>query len=189
VPSIGPGNVSGAQQGSIFYWLLYRLTGRGAWCAPADGRNPQQRVEADLAVRYPSVRHRTPEHLAERIEAGRAGMALFDVRAAGEFAISRIEGAVWLDPAIGADQFRKSHAKLIAGRDVIVYCAIGLRSARLAERLQSVMLQTGARSVTSLRGGIFRWHNEGRPLARADGDTRALHSFNARWARFLLAKS
>ena len=174
--------------GSTIYRSALRLTGRTAWCTSAGGSNPLQRVEADIAARYPVVRHDPPERLAERVGPVRAGIVLFDVRAAAEFEVSHIDGAVRLDPAMLADEFRKSHAQLIVGRDVILYCAIGLRSARLAERLQFVMVQAGARSVINLSGGIFRWHNEGRPLANAAGDTRAVHPFNAHWARFLLPK-
>jgi rhodanese-related sulfurtransferase len=174
--------------GSIFYRSMYRLAGRAAWCAPAGGVNPLQRVEADIAARYPMVRHDTPECLAERVGCGRERIALFDVRASAEFAMSHIEGAVRLDPAIRGHEFCQLHVQLIAGRDVFVYCAIGLRSARLAKRLQTAMVQAGACSVTNLRGGIFRWHNEGRPLAGAAGDARAVHPCDAHWARFLLPK-
>jgi rhodanese-related sulfurtransferase len=171
--------------GSTFHQLVLGLSGRGVWCHPAAGNNPLQCVEADVAARYPTVQHLSPD----RLSADLAGTVLFDVRTAAEFAVSHIPGAIRLDPKLGAAEFCKFHAPLVAGRDVVVYCAVGVRSARLASRLQVVMSHGGARTVANLSGGIIRWHNERRPLIDVRGSTSAVHPFNRHWARFVLRRA
>jgi hypothetical protein len=60
---------------------------------------------------------------------------------------------------------------------------VGVRSSRLAERSREWLRRHGAASVSNLRGGIFRWHGERRPLVDARGPTEALHGFDRHWRR------
>ena len=68
-----------------------------------------------------------------------------------------------------------------AEREVVVYCSVGWRSAALAERLRAV--RPGR--VRNLRGSIFRWANEGRPLESAAGAAALVHPYDARWGALL----
>lgn len=108
-------------------------------------------------------------------------VALVDLRTNAEQVVSMIPGAVAVADDATPDRVRR----LLAGQghgqsDIVIYCAVGLRSARLVARWRA-----GDVAAYSLRGGIFRWRLEGRPL---DGPTpHAVHPFDARWGRLLAA--
>ena len=128
-------------------------------------------IEAAIARALPDVPHITPALLAERLAAG-ADVVVVDVRDAGEIAVSRIGGSV---PSSGLRLDAHSG-------DVVLVCAVGVRSAMLASRLAG--RHAGALRVANLSGGLFRWHGEGRPLVDDHGPTRAIHPYGPRWARF-----
>ncbi|MEM6491501.1 MAG: rhodanese-like domain-containing protein, partial [Pseudomonadota bacterium] len=92
-------------------------------------------------------------------------------------------GALRLDPDADADAFMAQYGALIAGRDVIFYCSVGVRSSRMAERLAPVL--GDARSVANLEGGVFAWHNQSRPLEDAQGATPFVHPYNRSWGRLV----
>lgn len=71
-------------------------------------------------------------------------MLLLDARPANEFGISRIPGAIEVDPNIGADAFLVRFGDLVRGRDVIIYCSAGVRSSRLATRVRATLQKHGA---------------------------------------------
>lgn len=118
-------------------------------------------VERAVVLRYPSV----PQIDADALQAlsdGTESLILLDVREADEFAVSRLPGAV-----------------------VVMYCSVGVRSSRLAERVQVTLAERGANVVANLRGGIFRWHGERRSLVDERGATDAIHGYDANWTRLL----
>jgi len=67
---------------------------------------------------------------------------------------------------------------------IVVYCSVGVRSARLARALSA----TGAKQVFNLRGGIFEWANRGLPLVGPAGPARSVHGYDAEWAVLLDAR-
>ena len=68
-----------------------------------------------------------------------------------------------------------------ANQPIVVYCAVGVRSARLARALSAA----GAKRVLNLRGGLFDWGNRGLPLAGPSGPVRRVHGYDAEWAKLL----
>ncbi len=171
--------------GSTAYRLLLWLLGLGAWVMPASGANPLRYVEEDLAQRYSGLKHCEPGILAAKLRHGAALIATFDVRSLEEFDVSHVPGAIRVDPRIGVDEFVERFTTMVQGRDVLVYCSVGLRSAAFAHRLQSAMRDAGAETLSNLNGGLFRWRNEGNALVCRDGPTQQIHPFSAYWARFL----
>lgn len=133
-----------------------------------------------LIERTHRVEHVATEELAALL-AGEDPPLLFDVRTAREFDTSRITTAVRLDPDMGSDEFRDRYGALMAGRDAVFYCSVGQRSSALLERVEGVCRSAGAGSCRNLRGGIFRWYNEGRPVVDASGKTDAIDGFDAVW--------
>jgi len=133
-----------------------------------------------LMQRYPGVSHVTPKDLEHM---SRQSLVFFDVRETDEYAISRIEGAIRVPPSIRASAFLEQHADKIDGKTVVLYCSVGERSSRLAERLRSQAV--AAKEIHNLEGGIFRWHNEFRQVADSDGVTPFIHPFSRRWGRLL----
>jgi rhodanese-related sulfurtransferase len=109
----------------------------------------------------------------------RSECMFLDAREPEEFAVSRISGArpvgyERFDPASVADVPRESC--------LIVYCSIGVRSERIAEKLRTA----GFRNVSNLYGGIFEWVNHGRPVVDAAGrPTLRVHAYGRAWGIWL----
>lgn len=83
---------------------------------------------------------------------------VLDVRTAGEHAEGRIERCA----LVPVDQLAGRLAELPAEKDkpILVYCALGGRSARAA----ALLAQAGYSAVFNLEGGITGWRDEGRPV-------------------------
>jgi rhodanese-related sulfurtransferase len=140
-------------------------------------------VENDVARRWPNILHMPANELAEAMQGGK--IVLFDVREEQEFRVSRIQGALRVDPRIGRAEFLRQHAGALDGKMVVFYCAVGQRSSRLADRMAGDMKARGATAVYNLRGGIFAWHNGGYPLVDGAGPTEYVHPFSQAWGRVL----
>ena len=139
----------------------------------------------DAAIMMIERTHRAENLATDELAAMLAGPEpplLFDVRTAEEYSKSRIATAVRLDPDTGADAFAARYTGLLAGRDLVFYCSIGQRSSELLERVESACKNAGAKSCRNLRGGIFRWYNEGKPVVDASGRTNDIHGYDPIWA-------
>ena len=138
---------------------------------------------AGLTSRYPDVAHIDAGALQDLLDTDRA--ALFDVRPQGEFAVSRIEGAVRVEPGTAPADFLRQHGARIQGRTPVFYCSVGERSSRLAQALAEHPDINSAHTPTNLAGGLFAWHNGGRAVVDALGPTSCVHPFNRLWGRML----
>ncbi|ABL65597.1 Rhodanese domain protein [Chlorobium phaeobacteroides DSM 266] len=139
----------------------------------------------DVAIMMIERTHRVENLETSELAAMLAGPEpplLFDIRTAGEYEKSHIETAIRIEPDIGQDDFETLYAALMAGRDIVLYCSVGQRSSELLERVESARGKTGAKSCRNLRGGIFRWYNEGRPVVDASGTTDDIHGYDPVWA-------
>ncbi|MSR66917.1 MAG: rhodanese-like domain-containing protein [Pedosphaera sp.] len=103
---------------------------------------------------------------------------LLDARDAAEFSISHLAGAIRIDPAAGEAELRELK---LSDRPVVVYCAVGYRSAKVARRLQTL----GQGRVFNLDGAIFAWSSERLPMVNSAGATTRVHPFNG-FGRWLL---
>ena len=154
---------------------------------PLGGACGQQSLErVEKAVEKAYAAEHLPAETLHRALAGSdsAAYLLFDVRQPGEYAVSRIGPALQVDPEASADDFIAAHGAALAGRRVVFYCSVGYRSSKLLKRVERAAVGAGAVSLANLRGGIFRWHNEGLPL-EADGDTARVHPYDRHWGRLL----
>lgn len=97
-----------------------------------------------------------PEELAERIRQG--NVRLIDVRTAEEVAEGTIPGA----EHIPLDSFDPAALDLSDGREVVLYCRSGRRSAMAGEKLATA---TG-KPVMHLDGGILAWEAAAQPIAK-----------------------
>jgi rhodanese-related sulfurtransferase len=111
-------------------------------------------------------------------DSGRPQPLLLDARAPEEYRVSHLPGA-----RLAPD--RKTALALLEGlpadTPIVVYCSVGYRSARLADKLR----RAGYSRACNLEGSIFQWANEDRPLAGPDGPTRLVHPFNPDWGTLL----
>lgn len=134
-------------------------------------------VERAILRRHP-VPHLRPAHAEALIAERRA--TVFDVRSEAEFEEGHIPGSIRLDPATGAERFLGDHGEGCGGRVLLFVCSVGLRSARMVERVIGPLGPVRPHAVANLSGGLFRWHAEGRrpPLP-------GLHPFDPAWEALL----
>ncbi len=130
-----------------------------------------------LARHYPDV----PEIGADALHAWvhdptRQPPLLLDIRSADEQAVSTLPGACCVS---NAAQARRAVRESLPG-EIVVYCAVGVRSVRLARTL----LREGLR-VLNLSGAIFGWANRGYPLVKGSAPATHAHPYDARWGILL----
>ncbi len=164
----------------LLIWTLFFVVAAGIPAAAFS----LEKIEQDVREDYSSVRHVPPDAL--KVEAGPT--LIFDVREPDEFEVSHLPGALRVTPGMTPRAFLKRYGAKAAGKRVIFYCSVGVRSSRLAERVQSALKSRGAQSVANLSGGIFRWHNEERKLTNSSGATDWVHPYNQRWGRLVNRK-
>jgi rhodanese-related sulfurtransferase len=129
-----------------------------------------------LARHFPDVATIEASALAALIDRG-ADLLLVDVRTPEEQAVSTIPGALCVGP--GTDP--RSVPVASPAAIVVVYCAVGVRSARLARGLAAA----GCAGVHNLERGLFGWANEGRPLAGPQGGASRVHRYDDAWQALL----
>ena len=134
------------------------------------------RVMREIREEFPDVRAVTTGQLAGWLAA--EAPALLDVRATDEYAVSHLRSA-----RRALTEPEALEALRGVGKDdrIVVYCSVGLRSARLARALQA----RGFTCVYNLEGSIFQWANEGRPVYRDGRKADKVHPFDARWGKLL----
>ena len=143
-------------------------------------------LEKIIALKYP-VKEIRSDSLAKRLTKGDSTLLLFDTRAPEEYAISRLRGAIRVDPEMDAETFIAAYKDTLKDKDLVFYCSVGYRSSIFAERLQKVTTAAHYASIANLRGGLFRWYNEDRPLFR-DVQVDTIHPYDEHWGRFLKKK-
>ncbi len=85
---------------------------------------------------------------------------ILDVRSEAEFREVRMAKALNIN--YNAPDFMDQVAKLDKKKDIFVYCAGGVRSARAAE----LMRANGFKHVIELKGGLQSWQQAGLPLEK-----------------------
>lgn len=104
---------------------------------------------------------------------------VIDARSLPEYSTSKIHGAIFLDydnPKLNQLQLKKSDT-------IVVYCTIGYRSEKIAEKLQN----KGYAHVYNLYGGIIQWVNDSNPVFSPTGSqTPYVHTYDATWGKWLV---
>ncbi len=135
-------------------------------------------AEQMIDTRFTDVRHITPDSLQTALADTTRHIILLDTREANEYAVSHLMGAIHVDPDETVFEFLTA-----VDRDtpIVTYCSIGYRSSAVAERLT----EAGFRNVVNLRGSIFRWANEGRPIFRDGRRVNEVHPYDKVWGQLL----
>lgn len=140
-------------------------------------------VDALIGAACPEVASLSTDRLAAWLEDGPQPL-LLDARTPEEYAVSHLRGAVRVDPEASPEALAGEVATL-RGADgdtpVVAYCSVGIRSARVADRLR----RAGFDAVYNLDGSIFRWASEGRPVVRDGEPVSEVHPYNAVWGLLL----
>lgn len=136
--------------GAIGFW---------AWL-PANGLPTAQRF---IRWQFEDVRHITSTGLAEWLaDANRTAPVLLDIRREDEFSVSHLPHAQWVAPDATDEEIKKFLAD--PDQPIVVYCAVGYRSGKMARRIQGL----GHTNVFNLEGAIFAWATEGNALEGGD---------------------
>jgi rhodanese-related sulfurtransferase len=149
---------------------------------PADPRTTLQAVEEAIARLLPEPEISTAS-LAARLAAGER-IVLFDTREADEYAQSHLPGALRVAPDASASAILAQYRALMADATVVVYCSVGWRSGLVVQAIRRATQEAPPKAIFNLRGGIFRWHAEGRPLAFGPGAS-GVHPFSRDWGQLL----
>lgn len=136
-----------------------------------------QDMAYDLMLRGLLARN-VKEVTVAQLRTNHATATLLDARAYREYEVSHLMGARY----VGYDDFNLSRiADLSRNAPVVVYCSVGYRSEKIAQKLQ----QAGFSEVYNLYGGIFEWVNQGYPVVNAEGRTKQVHAFDRVWGIWL----
>ena len=126
-----------------------------------------------LRWKFDDVQHRAPAQIAKRPDNN--SMVFWDIRRADEFAASHLPHARHVPPDTSDSDLQILLPD--ANQTIVVYCAVGYRSAQMARRLQAL----GYTNVINLEGAIFAWAEAGLPL---EGSNK-VHPYNAMGRRML----
>ena len=126
------------------------------------------------------LKHSVPEITVEALH-DTVAFKILDTRAKAEFDVSHLPGAIW----VGYEDFQlKRFGHLSKGSRILLYCSVGYRSEKVAEKL----VRAGYLNVTNLSGGIFAWVNAGKPVYDNDGKiTDRIHGYSRAWGIWLKA--
>lgn len=144
-------------------------------------------VRAQVRAAHKDIAQISSDALAAKMKAG--DVLLIDVREADEYAVSHLDGAERADPGMRRAAFLERFGAKARGKEVVFYCSVGVRSSRLAENVLAALREQGAKAVYNLDGGVFGWHNEGRPLVNAQGPTEFVHGYDSRWGTLVQRKA
>lgn len=143
------------------------------------GRSLALRIIKRLITRkFPTVEWITTKEFARWLEDPvKRQPILLDARSEAEYAVSHLKHSQRINPN------QPDLAAFTGSKDtpIVVYCSVGYRSARIAEQLE----QAGFSRVYNLKGSIFQWANEGRPVCKGDCPTMLVHPYDALWGRLL----
>ena len=126
-----------------------------------------ERMIEDIREDYPDVPTITAAVLRESLGSG--GILLVDVRTDRERRVSTLPGA------ISADEFESRLGEL-AGRTVVAYCTVGVRSSNYVRE----MSRRGV-GVLNLEGSVLAWTHIGGELVLDGVATDRVHVYGRRW--------
>lgn len=164
--------------------LILAVTGLGIiqGCSHSRETLTWEKVIGDIRNKYPDVKQlRTDELYVWLTGSESKPVIIIDARTDEEFQVSHISGA--RNIPYNKDPLNQL-AEVNQNSLIVVYCSVGYRSSILARRLWEM----GFTKVFNLEGSIFKWANEGRPLARGQVTTHKVHPYNARWGSLLERK-
>ncbi len=129
--------------------------------------------------RFPDAKQMSTQELAQLLR-NDARILIIDTREPDEYAVSHLQGA-HLATNIG-DALKVIESTSQDDPIVVVYCSVGYRSSKIAQRLERM----GVRQVFNLEGSLFQWANEGRALHRGAEQVQSVHPYDKDWGKLLL---
>lgn len=122
--------------------------------------------------------HDTPEICVDSLINLDSNTVFLDAREKAETNVSGIKNSI----PVGYDYFKlKSVKHLPKNAKIVVYCSVGYRSEKIAEKL----IKAGYTNVYNLYGGIFEWVNKGFPVYQKGQKTSKVHAYDKTWGMWL----
>jgi len=136
-------------------------------------------VDRMIARAFPEALQITTDSLALLLAApSMRKPLLLDTRPEAEYAVSHLQGALRIDPDTEDFAFLDTLAR---DAPIVAYCSVGYRSSQIVQRLQ----EAGFTNASNLKGSIFQWANEGRPIYRDDAPIHQVHPYDKIWGSLL----
>ncbi len=136
-------------------------------------------IQTEVRAHFPDVKQLSTDELTVNLlDSNRTSPVLFDVRSKDEYDISHLKGARLVDPDADPDVALAGVSK---DAEIVVYCSVGWRSSKYAQKLQSNQYK----NVFNLEGSIFKWANEGRPVYNEYKQVETVHPYDRVWGRLL----
>jgi rhodanese-related sulfurtransferase len=159
-----------ARVGCFVVLAVILWTGCTVQPAPINDEAKRATIDAmyeEYRTDFPDVPEITAEDLVEALAAKE--ITLVDVRSKKERAVSMIPGAITID---AFEEDRETYTR----NRIVAYCTIGARSGAYAESLRAAGID-----AANLRGSILAWAHTGQPLENAEGPTKRVHVYGAKW--------
>ena len=135
---------------------------------------------SSIRSQFPEVTHISTQELSAWLQDGeRKSPILIDVREKREYEVSHLPNAILIEPR--RDPKNTELINFDKNAEIVTYCSVGYRSAKLAKQLKRL----GFQNVQNLEGSIFAWANEGRPLEIEGKQTSQVHPYNRYWKKYL----
>ncbi len=168
--------------------LAAPLPAQAQWSWWFKGPKDFAEVHQVIATRYPQVEQISTAELASLLARGEAPL-LLDNRTRAEYDISHLPGAIWVKD-LAATRAEIARARSMQPqRKVVMYCSVGYRSSVLIDQLLQQPDRGFSNGLYNLKGSIFQWANEGRPMvskgSNGDQPAQQVHPYDARWAPLL----
>ena len=139
----------------------------------------QQRIDRE----FPEVRTISSQELAVWLaDSTRPHPLILDVRTPDEYAVSHLPGAKLLEPGTPVKICERKFGR---PKQAVLYCSVGYRASEMARELT----RAGWKDVAVLRGSIFQWVNENRPLEADGKSTGLVHPYSFAYAHLIPAKA
>lgn len=161
---------------SSLLFISIMLIGCNSTEAQVQGLCLDQQFDKEIAN---TISFTAPVIGVTELEANRSSYVVFDTRKKEEYEVSHIPGANYL----GYKDFDKARLEgTPKDAKIVLYCSIGYRSEKIAERLQEL----GYQNVYNLYGSIFEWANRSYPLEDENGNiTTKVHTYNKNWSKWV----
>lgn len=144
----------------------------------AYGQNPEgfDKMAENMAGNMDNVI--TMEKVHE-IQKENKSITFLDTREYAEHKVSHIKNSIFVGyNKINWDKIMKLDKDAI----IVVYCSVGYRSGKVAEK----MIELGFTNVTNLYGGLFNWANNGGVISTTMGtNTNEIHGFSKKWSQWI----
>ncbi len=161
---------------SFLSWISLVLISCNSTEAQVQGLCLDEKFDKEIAK---TIRFTVPVIGVEELETNHSSYVIFDTRKQEEYEVSHIPGAHYL----GFKDFDEDRLDdTPKDAKIVLYCSIGYRSEKIAQRLQAL----GYQNVFNLYGSIFEWANRSYPMEDKDGEaTTKVHTYNKNWSRWV----